>query len=112
MRSSRRGRSYTANAWVKATETTDGERVCISIREGLEDATDGFPFSDASIRVSADEYRELRVTHRAEAGGKTIGVHVFRAGPGVDDEAFLVDAIAVTESAGGRGGGRTAACEA
>ena len=31
--SSRAGRTYTATAWVKATDANDGERICISLRE-------------------------------------------------------------------------------
>ena len=101
--SSRKGRLYTASAWVKATPATDGKRICISLRERLSDDNEDFPFSSASVKASADEYREVRVSHRATAGGQTIGVHVFRIGAGVaEGEAFLVDAIALTE--GGRGG--------
>jgi hypothetical protein len=50
------------------------------------------------VTASAGEYRQVRVTHRADESGKTIGVHVFRAGPGVSEgEAFLVDGIVLTE---------------
>ena len=111
--SSQKGRYYTASAWVKATEATDGTRVCISLREGLEDGDEDFPFSQASVRASADEYREVRVTHRASAGGKGIGVHVFRAGQDVSEgESFLVDAIALTQGASGRSTSRSAECDA
>jgi hypothetical protein len=95
--SSRQGQLYTASAWVKATDTTDGKWVCLSLRERLEDGGEDFPFSHGAVRASASEYRQIVVTHRAEESGKTIGVHVFRQGGGVSaDEAFLVDAITVT----------------
>jgi hypothetical protein len=109
--SSREGRSYTASAWVKATEATDGEKICISLRERPEDGDGEFPFSAGSVRASAQGYRAVRVTHPAEASGRTIGVHVFRAGGGVSEgEAFLVDAIALTEGGGGNAGTRSAEC--
>jgi serine/threonine protein kinase len=109
--SSSAGRSYTASAWVKATEATDGEKICISLRERPEDGDGEFPFSAASVRASAKEYREVRVTHPAEASGRTIGVHIFRTGGGVSEgEAFLVDAIALTEGGGGSAGTSSAEC--
>jgi hypothetical protein len=99
--SARQGRPYTAIAWVKATGANDGEPICISLREGLDDDAGAKPFSATSVRASADEYREVRVTHRAVDSGRSIGVHVFRAGRGVSEgEAFLVDAIALTEGTG------------
>ena len=110
--SSRKDRLYTASAWVKATDANDGEAICISIREGLEQGGD-VPFSASSVTASADEYQELRVTHRAAESGKTIGVHIFPEVSTVEEgEAFLVDAITLTEGAGGEGDGRPAACEA
>jgi serine/threonine protein kinase len=110
--SSRKGRLYTAGAWVKATPKNDGEKICISLREGLEQGGE-HPFSASSITASADEYRELRVTHRATESGKTIGVHIFPAVPAVDKgESFLVDAIALTEGSAGEGDGRPADCDA
>jgi hypothetical protein len=54
----------------------------------------------------------VRVTHRASADGETVGVHMFGAGAGVSKgEAFLVDAIVVTEGAGPDAGRPTAECE-
>lgn len=98
--SSIEGHAYTAVAWVKATEATNGEQVCIGLREDdptTGDAGEGY----ASITLSSGEYRELRVTYTATASSNTIGVHVFRDAPGVQGgEAFLVDAISVTEVTG------------
>jgi serine/threonine protein kinase len=109
--SSQEGVVYTASAWVKATEATDGETICISLREGLEDGGE-VPFSAASVEASAAEYREVRVSHRATASGKTIGVHVFPAVSGVEQgESFLADAIAITEGGDGSGGQPTS-CDA
>jgi serine/threonine protein kinase len=110
--SSREGAFYTASAWVKATEGTDGATICISLREGLEEGGD-VPFSASSVEASADEYREVRVTHRASASGRTIGVHIFPEVADVQEgETFLVDAISLTEDAGGRSAGRPTSCEA
>jgi serine/threonine protein kinase len=109
--SSRRGQIYTATAWVKATEANDGERVCISLREGLE-AGGEVPFSATSVKVSAGEYRQVRVAYRAAADGQTIGVHVYRAGAGVSEgESFLVDAIVITEGAGSGEGEVSPECD-
>ena len=58
------------------------------------------------MNASAEEYRQVRVTHRASADGETIGVHVFSAADGDrphEGEAFLIDAIAVTEGTGAAG---------
>jgi hypothetical protein len=110
--SSRKGRSYAASAWVKATQASDGQRICISLREGLEDGGE-VPHSDSSVRASADEFRQVRVTHRAAADGKTIGVHVYPEGSGVEaGDAFLADAITLTEGGGGEGSGQSEECEA
>jgi Protein kinase domain len=106
------GNSYTASAWVKATEATDGEQICISLREGLDDSEGSNPFASASVRASAQEYREVHVRYRAATSGRSIGVHVFRAGSGMRrGEAFLVDAITITEGAG-NSTGRSAECDA
>jgi serine/threonine protein kinase len=110
--SSRAGVMYTATAWVKATEANDGMPICISLREGLEESDGEGPFSAASVTASAGEYRQIRVTHRAAANGKTIGVHVFRAGAGVSEgEAFLVDGIVLTQD-GAAAAQRAAECDA
>jgi Protein kinase domain len=106
------GNSYTATAWVKATEATDGEEICISLREGLDDSEESNPFATASVRASAEEYREVRVRYRAATSGRSIGVHVFRAGGGTTKgEAFLVDAIVITEGSG-NSTGRSPECDA
>ena len=108
---SKAGRIYTATAWVKASDLNDGKPICISLREGLENGGD-FPFSAGIVNATTSEYRELRVTHRAEADGEMIGVHVFRAGSDMSQgEFFLVDAIAITESAAGAPGASISECD-
>jgi serine/threonine protein kinase len=109
--SSQEGVVYTASAWVRATEATDGDTICISLREGLEDGGE-VPFSAASAEASADEYRELRVSHRATASGETIGVHVFPAVSDVEQgDSFFADAIAITEE-GDASSGQPTSCDA
>jgi hypothetical protein len=111
--SSRAGALYTATAWVKATDANDGENICISLREGLEGGGE-VRFAAALAEASAGEYRQVRVAYRAEVDGETIGVHVYRAGPGVTEgESFLVDAITITEDRGGGsdGGPVSAECD-
>jgi serine/threonine protein kinase len=112
VRSTGEGNSYTASAWVKATEATDGEQICISLREGQDDSEGSNPFASASVRASAQEYREVSVRYRAATSGRSIGVHVFRAGGRMRrGEAFLVDAITITEGAG-NSTGRSPECDA
>jgi serine/threonine-protein kinase len=110
--SSRAGTTYTASAWVKATPANDGKPICISLREGLEESDGAGPFTAASVTASAGEYQQVRVSHRAAESGKSIGVHVFRAGAGMSEgEAFLVDGIALTEG-GGAAAQSAAECDA
>jgi hypothetical protein len=109
--SSRSGRIYTASAWVKATAATDDKQICISIRERPQEGGDTFEFSTAAVTASSSEYRELRVMHRASTTDSRIGVHVFRLGSDASEgEAFLVDAITLTEG-GGDGGPAGAECD-
>jgi serine/threonine-protein kinase len=96
--SSSAGTPYTATAWVKATESTDGAPLCISIRERPENGGGDFPLASASVTASANEWREVSVTHQAEASGMRIDVHVFRVGGDGEGEEFLADAITLTEN--------------
>ncbi len=91
---------YVAGAWVKATPETDGRPVCIAIR----DWTGGRPpdtytgQAEGSVIASAGEYRKVEVRYVAPQDGNTIDVHVYRyPGEMEPNEAFLVDAITVTE---------------
>ena len=106
--SSVKGHAYTASAWVKATPATDGERICIAIREvpptGGENSYVGV--AQGSIVASASEFRQVRVTYVARANDNPIGVHVFRYPPRVGErDAFLTDAITMTQDP--RGGRNT-----
>jgi serine/threonine protein kinase len=98
------GRTYTASAWVKATPSTDGRRVCIAIREWrvarTDDSFEGV--AQAAVTASASEFRKVQVSYVAMGSGNTIDLHVFRYPPGVRaDEDFLVDAITMTQRSGG-----------
>ncbi len=98
--SSTKGNTYSAVAWVKATESTDGKPVCISIRER---SAGGELAGRASggVTVNAGEYQPVRVRHVAAADGNRIDVHVLRQGDGVEaGEVFLVDAISLIDGAG------------
>jgi hypothetical protein len=93
------GRDYTASAWVKGTELTHGDKVCISIRERPQDDDGGdFPHSEAAVTVSAFKYRQVKVTHPAEQDDMRIDVHLFHLGGGSKGDSFLADAIALTEN--------------
>jgi serine/threonine protein kinase len=91
---------YVAGAWVKATPETDGRPVCIAIRDwtvGRPPDTYTGP-AEGSVIASAGEYRKVEVRYVAPQDGNTIDVHVYRyPGEMEPNEAFLVDAITVTE---------------
>jgi len=102
IQSSVAGRRYTAAVWVKATESTNGELVCIGLRERA--GSDGETVSDsyAAGIATVGEFREVATFLVAEGTGNRISVHVFmdRDGGGEGD-AFLADAISIAEGPGG-----------
>ncbi len=102
IQSSVAGRRYTAAAWVKATESTNGQLVCIGLRERA--SSDGEPVSDsyAAGIATVDEFREVGTFLVAQGTGNRISVHVFmdREERGESD-AFLADAISIAEGPGG-----------
>ena len=98
--SSTKGDTYNAVAWVKATESTDGKPVCISIRERSA-AGELVGRSTGEVTANAGEYQPVRVSHVATTDGSRIDVHVLRQGDGVEaGEVFLVDAISLIDGAG------------
>ena len=100
VQSSVRGRSYSALAWVKATAGSDDKPICIAIRE--RDGDDrSVGYAAGSVTTDAGTYRPVRVSHVAKDNGNTIDVFVFRASPELEaGDAFLVDAITMTEGYG------------
>ena len=98
--SSTQGSTYSAVAWVKSGQSTDGKPVCIAIRE----RTAGGELvgrSSGEVTANAGEYQPVRVSHVAAADGNRIDVHVLRQGDGVEaGEVFLVDAISLIDGAG------------
>jgi hypothetical protein len=108
IQSSVAGRRYTAAAWVKATESTNGELICIGLRERA--GSDGEPVSDsyAAGIATVGEFREVGTFLVAEGTGNRISVHVFMdREEGGEGDAFLADAISIAERPGGgtSGGG-------
>jgi hypothetical protein len=100
--SSTAGSTYSAVAWVKATESTDGKPVCISIRERpAAGGGEAAGIATGEVTATAGEYQPVRVSYTAQADGNRIDVHVLRQGDGVQaGEAFLVDAISLIDGAG------------
>jgi len=98
--SSVKGRSYSALAWVKAPAASDDKPICIAIRE--RDGDDrSVGYAAGSVTTDAGPYRPVRVSHVAKDNGNTIDVFVFRASPELEaGDAFLVDAITMTEGSG------------
>ncbi len=98
--SSTQGSPYSAVAWVKAGESTDGKPVCMSIRERSA-AGELTGQTSGEVTASAGEYQPIRVSHDAVTDGSRIDVHVFRQGDDVQSgEVFLVDAISLIDGAG------------
>jgi hypothetical protein len=101
IQSSVAGRRYTAAAWVKATESTNGELVCIGLRERA--GSDGESVSDsyAAGIATVGEFREVGTFLVAEGTGNRISVHVFMdREEGGEGDAFLADAISIAEGPG------------
>ncbi len=98
--SSTQGSTYSAVAWVKAAESTDGKTVCMSIRERSA-AGELIGQTSGEVTANAGEFQPIRVSHEAATDGNRIGVHVFRQGDDVQaGEVFLVDAISLIDGAG------------
>jgi len=98
IQSSVAGHRYTTAAWVKATESTNGEPVCIGLRERA--GSDGEPVSDsyAAGIATVGEFREIGTFLVAEGTGNRISVHVFMdRAEGGEGDAFLADAISIAE---------------
>jgi hypothetical protein len=97
---STQGSTYSAVAWVKATESTDGKPVCMSIRERTAGG-DLVGQTSGEVTANTGEYQPIRVSHDATADGSRVDVHVFRQGDDVQEgEVFLVDAISLIDGAG------------
>ncbi len=94
------GRHYTAAAWVKGTDATDGKQVCLTVRERPQ-LGDGQSVRSqgAGGLLSSGRYSELRVPYVAQGDGNRVDVHITAnvagAKPG---DAFLADAISLTPS--------------
>ncbi len=97
-RSSRGGRSYSAEAWVQAMPSTRRKAVGLVIREATPDG-EVVSQSERKARLGP-RFRRLSVTHKATAPGNTIDVYVRRtAGARVPRDAFRVDAISLVQGA-------------
>jgi hypothetical protein len=97
------GRSYTATAWVKGTDATDGKQVCLAVRERPQSGGDTIHQAGAGGLLSADNYQELRVPYVAQGNGHRVDVHVTANIAGaVPGDAFLADAISLTPNDRGR----------
>jgi hypothetical protein len=89
---------------VKATESTNGEPVCISLRERRQVGSGGEepPASYASRIATAGAYQEIGTFLVAKGTGNRIDVHVYMGHKeGGKDDAFLADAISIAEGPGG-----------
>jgi len=90
------GERYTAAAWVKAGDETNGRLACLGIRES--DAPDNFVGgSYSALTLSSAAYRPLRVVYKARASGHRIDVLVYvPRSTGNAGDSFLADAISLT----------------
>jgi hypothetical protein len=89
------GQSYTAQAWAKATDETDGDKACLVVRE--RDAHNHERDSLSGLTLSTAAYRPVRVVHTARGSGDRIDVFLVipRSGGSAGD-SFLADAISLT----------------
>ena len=97
------GRRYTAKAWVKGTDATDGKQVCLTVRERPQQGdAQNVGNEGAGGLLSSGRYTELRVPYMAQADGDRVDVHITAnvagAKPG---DAFLADAISLSPTNGG-----------
>jgi hypothetical protein len=92
------GRHYTASAWIKAADGTDGKPVCIAIREWAPGMDAGSAATaEGRVTAAAGEYRRVSASYLATADGNTIDVHVYRWADDVRaGEAFLADSVVLT----------------
>jgi hypothetical protein len=108
IQSSVAGHRYRAAAWVKATESTNGKLVCISLREREQVSRGGDQVNAryAGTIATAGQYREIGTALVAEGGGHRIDVHVYVEGEVSKGDEFLADAISIAERPGGITSGR------
>jgi hypothetical protein len=90
------GQPYTAEAWVKGTGETDGQTVCLVIRE--RDAAGRHERDQFSgLRLSTAAYRQVRGVLTARASGDRIDVFLgLPRSNGSPGDSFLADAISLT----------------
>jgi len=97
------GRRYTAEAWVKGTNATDGKQVCLTVRERPQQgdaANVGNP--GAGALLSSGRYTELRVPYMAQGDGNRVDVHITTDNPDAKPgDVFLADAISLSPTDGG-----------
>jgi hypothetical protein len=98
---SERGRHYTASAWIKADEGTDGKPVCIAIREWAPGTAAGSAaIAEGKVTASAGAFKRVSASYLATADGNTIDVHVYRwADDVVAGESFLADSVVLESDA-------------
>ncbi|MDA0183141.1 protein kinase [Solirubrobacter phytolaccae] len=102
--SSVEGRHYTASAWIKGTDSTDGKPVCIAIREWNRNAGIGAAvIAEGKVTANTGDFQRVSASYLATGDGNVIDVHVYRWADDVTEgEAFLADSIALTsDDAGG-----------
>ncbi|MDA0168141.1 protein kinase [Solirubrobacter taibaiensis] len=101
---SEQGRHYTASAWIRADEGTDGKPVCIAIREWTPGTAAGSAaIAEGKVTASSGSFERVSASYLATADGNTIDVHVYRwADDVVAGESFFADSVVLeSDDAGG-----------
>jgi hypothetical protein len=99
------GRAYTGEASVKATDATQGQTVCLGIRE-RDAAGDLKGQAYGGVNLSTARYQQIRVSYVAHGTGNRVDVHLFSpAAGGSAGDAFLADAISLAPGDRGTTGG-------
>jgi hypothetical protein len=90
------GQPYTAEAWVKGTDATDGQTACLVIRERTAQDKQQTE-ATAGLTLSKAAYRQVRVVKTAKTTGHRIDVYLAIPRPnGSAGDSFLADAITLT----------------
>jgi caspase domain-containing protein/carbohydrate binding protein with CBM4/9 domain len=90
------GQPYSASAWVKATDETDGQKACLVLRERNADGSKEYD-DYSGLRLSTAAYRQVRVVHTARASGNRIDVYLdMPRSNGSAGDSIYADAISLT----------------
>jgi hypothetical protein len=95
------GQAYTATAYVKGTEASDGQTACLQIRERPQGDSTAVRLSYDRTALSASRYKPLGTTLVAKGAGNRIDAYVFGTDSVQEGDAFRADAMSMVKGGGG-----------